>query len=60
MDALIAERLATALTPCERAARALELTAEIALSAIPPRPNDAAALRARAAVLRAGEEPYAA
>jgi len=52
MDTLIAERLAATLTPSERAARTLELNAEIALGAIPPRPEEAAELRARAAALR--------
>lgn len=54
MDATVAERLAAGLTPAERTARALELNAEIATSAIPPRLDAAASLRERAAALRQG------
>ena len=57
MDGLIAERLDAALTPLERAARSLELRAEIALTAIPPRDAEAAELRARAAAIRADAAP---
>jgi hypothetical protein len=53
MDALVAERLAATLTPAERAACTLELYADIAASAIPPRTDEAAELRRRAAALRA-------
>lgn len=53
MDGLIAERLNAALTPTERAARTLELRAEICLSAIPPRETEATELRTNAAALRA-------
>ena len=53
MDSLVAERLNAALTAPERAARTLELRAEIAASAIPPRAAEAADLRAQAAAIRA-------
>jgi hypothetical protein len=55
MDTLDAERLAATLSPTERAARALELNAEIAASAIPPRPEEAAASRAQAEALRVAD-----
>jgi hypothetical protein len=53
MDGVIAARLAARTAPAERAARALELRAEIALGALPPRESEAADLRAEAAAVRA-------
>ena len=53
MDGLLAERRDAALTPFERAARTLDLRAELARAAIPPRETEAAEFSAQAAALRA-------
>lgn len=60
MDTVIAARLSEAMAPAERAARALELRAEVALAAIPPRASEAADLRAQAAAVRASGSGVAA
>lgn len=52
MDGLLAERMRARLDPSERAARTLELHADLATTAIPPDPPKAAALRAQAARMR--------
>ena len=53
MDSLVTERMLSAASPAERAARQLELRAEIAETSIPPRSARAAELRETAAVCRA-------
>jgi hypothetical protein len=52
MDNLVAERIRARLDPPERAARTLELRADLAATAIPPDPSGAAVLRARAMRIR--------
>jgi len=59
-DARAAELAIAALTPIERAARRLELQAELAASAIPSRREEAARLRAETAAMRAPAEQRAA
>lgn len=56
MDSLIAERIRARLTSAERAARALDLRADMLASAIPPRGLESDALRAMAAELRAASD----
>jgi hypothetical protein len=55
-----AEAEIAALTVTERAARQCELKAALAESAIPSRPDEAAALREQAAAIRAGGKRAAA
>ncbi len=56
MDGLIAERVRARLEPAERAARTLDLRADMLTSAIPPRAADGDALRMTAAEMRAGND----
>lgn len=56
-DTRAAEIAIAALSPAERAARRLELKAELAASAIPSRREEAERLRAKAAALRTAETP---
>jgi hypothetical protein len=56
MDGLVAERIHARLAEGERAARALELRAELLAGAIPPRAAEAAGLRAQAKARREGDD----